>query len=403
MGLRIRKWLLPGLLGFAMLAFAVWFLQPPPVLVDFGQVHVGTLEITVEEEAQTRVRDIYTISAPVAGRVVRSPRIVGDPVKIHETTLAILRPTMPAFIDERSRSELQAALAASAAAIELTQHDVRRLEAERELARSELTRAQTLANKGFLATEKLEEANRAAEVSEHALAAARAELEVQRNKQAAIRAQLAEPGDFDQKNNGLHELRLTAPISGEVLRVLQESEAIVVAGTPLIEVADTSDLEIRADLLSTDAVRVEIGAAARILDWGGPPLEARVTRLDPVGFEKVSALGIEELRVPVILELTSPKQAWRRLKHNFRVTIEITLARMNDTLLAPSAALFRHGDGWAVFVAKQGRARLRPVEVGLGSETFTEVSQGLDDGDWVILYPDERITDDARVAARVES
>jgi len=105
----------------------------------------------------------------------------------------------------------------------------------------------------------------------------------------------------------------------------------------------------------------------------------------------------------VILELTSPKQAWRRLKHNFRVTIEITLARMNDTLLAPSAALFRHGDGWAVFVAKQGRARLRPVEVGLGSETFTEVSQGLDDGDWVILYPDERITDDARVAARVES
>ncbi|AXS40197.1 HlyD family efflux transporter periplasmic adaptor subunit [Breoghania sp. L-A4] len=402
MGQWVRKSLLAGLLGFAVLAFAVWFLRPQPVLVDFGQVHIGTLKITVEEEARTRARDIYTVSAPVAGRVVRNPRIAGDPVTMNETTVAILRPTMPAFLDERSRSELHASLTAAEAAIRLTQHEVRRLEAERELAGNKLTRAHALADRGILPIEKLEEADRAAEVSKHALAAARAELEVQRNRHAAIQAQLADPRDFDQKSNEFQELRLTSPVSGEVLRVLQQSEAVVAAGTPLIEVADTSDLEIRADLLSTDAVQVEIGASARIIGWGGPPLGARVTRLDSAGFEKVSALGIEELRVPVILELTSPEQQWRRLKHNFRVTAEITLKRMENALLAPSAALFRSGDGWTVFVSEQGRARLRNVDIGLGNEAFTEVILGLDDGERVVLYPDERIADGTRVRERVQ-
>lgn len=399
---RLRKWLVTGALGFVVSAFAVWFLRPQPVLVDFGQVHVGTLEITVEEEARTQARKIYTVSAPVAGRVTRSPRIAGDQVTVNETTLAILQPTMPAFVDKRSRSELEAALNAAAAAIRQAQHKVGRLEAERKLANNQLTRARALAQRGVLPTDRLEEANRAAQVGEHALAAAHAELEVQSNRHASIQAQLAEPGDFDPESDGIHELRLTAPVSGEVLRVLQESEAVVSAGTPLIEVADTRELEIRADLLSTDAVQVEIGAMARILDWGGPPLGARVTRLDPVGFEKISALGIEELRVPVILELTGREQEWRRLKHNFRVTAEITLSRREGALLVPSAALFRRDESWAVLVLEQGRARLRHVGIGLGNEAFTEVLAGLEDGQQVILYPDERIADGTRIAERAD-
>ncbi|WP_428688374.1 efflux RND transporter periplasmic adaptor subunit [Roseibium sp.] len=402
MGPRFRKWLLTGVPVLAGLAFAVWFLRPQPVLVDFGQVHVGTLDITVEEEARTLARKIYTVSAPVAGRVTRNPRTVGDKVTGHETTLAILLPTMPAFVDERSRSELQAALNAAEAAIRQTQHKVGRLEAERDLAGSQLSRARALTQRGVLPAERLEAANRAAQVSEHALAAARAELEVQSNRHAAIQAQLIEPGDFEPESNGIHELRLTSPVSGEVLRVLQESEAVVPAGTPLIEVADTSELEIRADLLSTDAVQVEIGAAARILDWGGPPLEAVVTRLDPVGFEKTSALGIEELRVPVFLELTSPEKEWQRLKHNFRVTAEITLSRRENALLVSSAALFRRGESWAVFVLEQGRARVRNVQIDLGNGTFTEVLRGLEDGEQVVLYPDERIADGTRVAERAD-
>lgn len=400
MGHRTRTRLLTGLVGLAVLASAVWFLRPQPVLVDLGRVQIGTLEITVEEEARTRARDIYIVSAPVAGRVVRSPLTVGDPVTKNETTVAVLLPTMPAFVDERSRSELRAALTAAAAAIELSAHEVRRLETELGFARDALARAQALAERNAVSDEALEKAQQAAEAGEHALAAARAQLEVRRNQYAAIEAQLAEPRDFDPSGENRQELRLTASVSGEVLRVLQESAAVVAPGTPLIEVADTSDLEIQSDLLSTDAVQVEIGAPARILDWGGPPLEARVTRLDPAGFEKVSALGIEELRVPVILELTSPAPEWQRLKHNFRVTAEIVLTRKQDVLLVPSAALFRHGDGWAVFVLEGGRARLRGVEVGPGNQNLSEVSQGLDEGERVILYPDERIADGTRLAER---
>ncbi len=272
--------------------------------------------------------------------------------------MATLRPTMPAFIDERSREELRAALSEAEAGIEYIKHEVRRIETEAELARSELARTQALSDRDLVSVENLDKARRAAEAREHALAAARAELEVQRNRYAAIEAQLSEPGDFDLNATGFQELHLTAPVSGKVLRVVQKSESVVAAGTPLIEIADTRDLEIRVDLLSTDAVQVEAGAMARILDWGGPPLEARVIRLDPAGFEKTSALGIEELRVPVILELTSPDEAWSRLKHNFRVTAEITLARIENAPLAPSAALFRSGDGWAV------RARARPASRG---------------------------------------
>lgn len=397
-----RKRIFWGVLFITALAIAVWLLRPQPVLVELGQVRVGTLDITVTEEARTRARNVYTVSAPVAGRVVRSPRIVGDPVTKNETTLAILRPTMPAFIDERTRSELRAALTAADATIQLTQHEVRRLEAERQLADSELRRAKALAERNVLADESLEMAIRAAEVTEHALAAANAELEVQRNNRAAIEAQLAGPNDYNRGGNGMRELRLTAPISGEVLRILQESEAVVAAGTPLIEVADTSELEIEADLLSTDAVKIEPGAPARVLDWGGAALEAHVTRIDPAGFEKVSALGIEELRVPVILDLVSPEREWQQLKHNFRVTVEISVARLEDRLLVPSPALFRHGEEWAVFAAEEGRARLRDVEVGLRNETFTEVIDGLSAAESVILFPDERIADGTRVVERMQ-
>lgn len=396
------KSLFAGLCGVALLGFLIWFLRPQPVLVDIGETRNGTLAITVEEEARTRARAIYTVSAPVAGRVVRNALVAGDAVTRNETVVVILRPTMPAFIDERSREELRAALSEAEAGIEYMRHEVGRIETEAELARSELARAQALANRNLVSVANLDKARRAAEASEHALAAARAELEVRRNRYAAIEAQLSEPGDFDQNAQGFQELHLTAPVSGEVLRVVQKSESVVAAGTPLIEIANTRDLEIRVDLLSTDAVQVEVGATARILDWGGPPLEARVTRLDPAGFEKTSALGIEELRVPVILELTSPDDAWSRLKHNFRVTAEITLASVENALLVPSAALFRSGDGWAVFVFEQGRARLRKVEIGRGNESSTSVQGGFAAGERVILYPDERIAEGTRVAVRVD-
>ena len=396
------KSLLAGLCGIALLGFLIWFLRPQPVLVDIGETRVGILTITVEEEARTWARAIYTISAPVAGRVVRNALVAGDAVTRNETVVATLRPTMPAFIDERSREELRAALSEAEAGIEYIKHEVGRIETEAELARSELTRTQALSDRDLVSVENLDKARRAAEAREHALAAARAELEVQRNRYAAIEAQLSEPGDFDLNATGFQELHLTAPVTGKVLRVVQKSESVVAAGTPLIEIADTRDLEIRVDLLSTDAVQVEAGAMARILDWGGPPLEARVIRLDPAGFEKTSALGIEELRVPVILELTSPDEAWSRLKHNFRVTAEITLASVENALLVPSAALFRSGDGWAVFVFEQGRARLRKVEIGRGNESSTSVQGGFAAGERVILYPNERIAEGTRVAVRVD-
>lgn len=382
------------------LAGAAWFVWPQAIPADTAEAARGPMAVTIEDDGRTRLREIYTVSAPVAGMVVRNPRKEGDPVTGGETVVALLRPAPPGFLDERTRAELVAARQAADAAVAGMEHEVSRLEADRAFARRDLIRIETLARDGVVSGRALEEAETAITVTEHALAAARAELAVQQSERARITARLAtSPADAPAAPRA-GEIRLLAPATGRVLRVLQESEAVVAAGTPLIQVSDPADLEVVADLLSTDAVRVEVGAPARIVDWGGPPINGRVARIEPAGFPKVSALGIEELRVETIVDLTDPAEQWRRLGHDFRVVVEVTIWQGEDVLTVPVGAMFRNGEGWAVFAVRDGRARLARIEVGHSNASEAEILGGLAEGDRVILYPSDRIADGTRVVRR---
>ncbi len=379
---------------------AVWFAWPAPVPVDFATVVQGPMEVSVEDEGKTRVRHVYTVSAPVTGKVLRTPRKIGDRVTADETIVAVMQATSPAFLDIRSREELQAAFAAADAAVGFAEHEVRRIEAALEFARSELQRAQALARKDVIAARALDKATVDVETNEHALASARAQIEVKRSERASIAARLNEPTSEAAPPDLARGIQLRAPVSGRVLAIPQESEAVVKAGAPLIEIGDPRDLEIVVDLLSSDAVQVEVGSSVRIEGWGGPSIRAQVTRVDPAGFTKVSALGIEEQRVRTIVDLLDPPEAWSRLGHDFRVIAHVTLWNAEDVLTVPVASLFRRADEWAVFAVKDGRARSTVVEIGRRNNRVAEVLGGLSAGDRVILHPSDRITDGTAVSGR---
>jgi HlyD family secretion protein len=392
------------LLGILVAALAVaaaaWFAWPRPIPVEIASVATGFMEVTVEEEGRTRVRNVYTVSAPIAGRALRTARRVGDEVIADETVVAILEPPDPGLLDLRSREELEAALSAAEAAVGLAEHEVQRLEATLELARAELGRAEALADRAIVSAVALDRARVDVDVNEHALASARAHLDVRRSEGASIAARLAAPGAGSEAASAGWAVPLRAPATGRVLRVLQESEVVVPAGTPLIEVGDPLDLEVVSDLLSSEAVQLDVGAPVRIDGWGGPPIRGEVVRIDPAGFTKISALGIDEQRVRAVIDLVDPPEAWSRLGHDFRVIVHITQWSAEDVLTVPVAALFRRQDGWAVFRVEEGRARAATVQIGRRNNRAAEVVGGLADGQVVILHPSDRITDGAAVADR---
>lgn len=388
---------------------AIWFAWPRPVQVDLAVAAVGPLVVTVDDEGRSRVRHVYTVSAPVAGRVLRiSEPESGNPASLHrgdevianETVVATMRPVDPSLIDIRSRRELEAAAVAARAAVTLAEAEMRRSAATLEFSRGELRRAESLARSSTISSRALDEARLAVEIGEASLASAEAQLDVRRSEHAAALARLAEPADLDAAGDAACCIQLRAPISGRVLNVIQESEAIVPAGSPLVEIGDTADIEIVVDLLSAEAVRIEPGAPARIEGWGGPALNGRVARVDPGGFVKVSALGIEERRVSVLVELTDPPGAWAQLGHDFRVIVHITAWSTDEALAVPISALFRIGDDWAVFVAKDGRARTSIVDVGNRNPRMAEILSGLEEGDAVIVHPSDRVANGVPVMSR---
>lgn len=398
-----RIWLkrIAGVLVISVvIAGAVWFAWPRPMQVDLATVVRGPMEVTVEDEGRTRVRHVYTVSAPIHGTVLRTPRHVGDEVIVDTTVVAVMQATAPSFLDARSREELQAALAAAKAAVELAEHEVRRIERALEFARAELRRGEELARRNVVSTQTIEKAQVDVDTTVHALASAKAQLAVRRSEQASLAARLIEPGSEASSPDAAGGIQLRAPVSGRVLAIHLESEAVVQPGTPLIDIGDPGDLEVVVDLLSSEAAQIEPGAAVRIDGWGGPTLQGRIRRIDPAGFTKVSALGIEEQRVRTVIELLDPPEAWPRLGHDFRVIVNVTAWSSEDVLTVPVAALFRRGDGWAVFVARDGRARSTTAEIGRRTNRVAEVLAGLSPGEQVILHPSDRIADGVAVAER---
>ncbi len=393
-----------------VLAGLAWFAWPQPIPVDLATVSKGPMEVTVDDDGKTEVRHVYTVSAPTAGKVLRisNPpgdeaisRHVGDRVVANQTVVAVMQPMTPSFIDFRSREETEAAVAAADAAVKYAQSEVGRLEAAVTFYRAELERAQALASTRTISAEALDKAKFDVENNEASLASAKAQVEVWESVRASLAARLINPSSATSSTDPACCIKLRAPATGRVLKVVQESEAVVQAGTPLIEIGDPLDLDVVADLLSTDAVQIKTGSPVRIDGWGGPPIRGRVTRVDPAGFLKVSALGIEEQRVRVTIDFVDPPQAWSRLGHDYRVTVHVTVWNSADTLAVPVGALFRKADSWAVFVLRDGRAHASSIQIGHRNNRVAEVVSGLSAGDRVILHPSDRVKNGGSVSERV--
>ncbi len=386
-------------LGLAI-AGIVWFAWPQPVPVDFAVVTKGAMEVTVDDEAKTSVREIYTVSAPVTGKLLRTSRDEGDTVIADETIIAVMQPVIPAFHDASTHAELLAAMSAAEAAEKFAQAEVRRIAASLDFSRKELKRAQALARTDAIAVRTLDKARFDAEANEAALASAKAQLDVRRSERASVAARLLDPSSVAAQSNPACCIQIRSPVAGRVLRILQESETIVQAGAPLIEIGDPQDLEVVAELLSTDAVQIKIGSSVRIDGWGGPPVQGRVTRVDPAGFVKISALGIEEQRVRTWIDFTDPPESWSQLGHDYRVIVHVTIWQDDTVLTAPAGAFFRKGNDWAVFTIRDGRARSTLVTLGQRNNQTAQIVSGLSEGDKVVLHPSDRISEGVAVAQR---
>jgi HlyD family secretion protein len=374
---RVRLiWIGAALLVAAAVAFLVW---PRPIEVDIVRADRGTVRVEIVDEGRTRMHDVYVLSAPVSGRVLRVEVEPGDPVKAGAVVARMAR-AAAGFLDTRADLQARAALAAAEA-------NERAAAAEAALAERESARVRSLAAARLVAEAAVDEAQARAATAAATRAAAEAEV-------ARARSALLSP---DRVAGGLVAVR--APVAGRVLRVPQESEAVIGAGTALVEIGDPSRIEVVAEFLSQDAVRMRPGAAATIENWGGPPLAARVERIEPVARTKVSALGVEEQRTNVILELVAAEAA-SRLGHDYRVDARVVVAENENALRVPLGALFRTGERWSVFRVEQGRARLTPVEVGDADTRYRVVSAGLDEGDAVIEFPSSAVVDGTRVVGR---
>lgn len=387
----------------------VWIVRPRPIPVDLATLVREPMEITVDDEAITRVRHIYTVSAPISGTVLRishpagAPgvsRHVGDEVTAHVTVVAVMQPTTPAFLDARSREELTASIRGADAAVKQAEAEVQRIGAVLALSHAEFRRAENLAHSDTISRQAFDEIKFEVDGQEAALASAKAQLEVQRSLRASLAARLIGPTQMAAPTGPDCCIEIRAPASGRVLRIVQDSEAVVPVGAPLIEIGDPLDLEIVADLLSTDAVQVVPGAPVHIDGWGGPAIAGRVKRVDPAGFVKVSALGIEEQRVPTTIDFVDPPELRSRLGHDFRVVVHITVWRAEDVLTVPVGALFRSGDQWAVFAIRDGRARITPLQIDHRNNRSAEVLSGASAGDQVVLHPSDRIKDGVSVSVR---
>jgi HlyD family secretion protein len=393
---RIILWGALVVLLAAGLTYSFW---PRPMPVDLGEATRGPMRVTIDDEGETRVTDVYVVSAPLSGRLLRIERDVGDSVQANETVVVTIRPREPDLLDVRSHHEAEAVVKAAEAAMTLVTAEQERARAELRFAETELLRKENLAKRGNISQRGLDSARLDVKIREAAVAAADAALQVKRFDLETARVHLIPPGSFAESVGAPCCVEVRAPVSGRILRIIRESESVVAAGEPLLEIGDPRQLEIVADLLSSDAMQARVGAQVLIEAWGGGGvLNGRVRRVEPYGFTKVSALGIEEQRVNVIIDFADPPAAG--LGHGYRVEVGIVVWQAEDVLRVPLGALFRVGEAWAVFVEADGRSRLREVGIGHRNSAFAEVLEGLEDGARVVLHPSDRIEDGSRIVER---
>lgn len=396
---RVKRWRWAigiGALVAIALGYSFW---PEAVPVDTAEVTRGPMAVGITDDGVTRIHDLFVVSAPVTGRITRIEIEPGDAVVANETVVARMaaRPATP--LDARTRRELSNALAAAGAAQRSAAAQVQRARAGVALARRELERAETLADRGFLAQAALDSRRADAEAQSAALAAARASVEQARAEADRIRALLSQPAPDDAQGG---PVVVRSPASGVVLRRLTESEGVIAEGTPLVEIGDPAQVEVVTDLLSREAVRVEPGARVEITGWGGArPLIGRVRTIEPFGRLKISALGIEEQRVNVVIDFADDAAALARLGHGYQIDATIILWRREDAVRLPIGALFRGADGaWHVYAIEGGRAVERVIDVGRINDDHAEILDGIEPGASVIINPGNQVRDGRRVRPR---
>jgi len=390
-----RTQLLLLIAAVLLTAALAWAFRPSPLLVEVRTVDRGPIEIGFEEEGRTRLRDRWLVAAPVTGTVRRVELREGDPVETGNP-VAELEPSVAALIDPANRARLEAEAAAARDALAAADARVRAAEAAANLSASEAKRIGDLAAQRLVSASALDAARAAERRDAAALLAARAEAAAARHRLASIEAVLVGEG----RSGGAVVLPVLAPASGVVIRRLIEGPAPVATGTPILEIGDPRQIEIVVEVLSTQAVALAPGQPARVLRWGGEgELSARVRRIEPGGFTKISALGVEEQRVRVILDPEGEDARWASLGDGYRVEVAFVTWRTADALRVPTAALYRRQGDWFVYLNDAGRARERKVEIGRRGTDWAEVLSGLEPGERVIVFPDARLAEGVRVAA----
>ncbi len=400
----VKRWvrrILLSLVGLGLLAALVYAFLPKPVAVDMAPAKRGALRVTVDEDGRTRIRDRYVVAAPLAGRLRRIDAKAGYEVVAGDTVLAIMEPTDPALLDARAHAEADARVKAAEKARERANTQLERARAADQLCRSNLDRAKRMYASRSISDHEYEEFAAKHRTTVEDLRAAEFDIQIRDYELDLARAALlrTRPTVAGGMQNGRFDIR--SPISGYVLRVFQESETVTIPGMRLLEVGDPGELEIEIDVLSSDAVKIRKGAKIYLEHWGGDePLIARVRQVEPAGFTKISALGVEEQRVWVIADFDDPPEKRKHLGDAYRVEARIVVWENPDVLKVPAGALFRHADGWAVFMVRDGHAKVQSVQVGHTNGVESEIISGLSADDQVVVHAGDKVKDGVAVVAR---
>jgi len=394
-----RRWVILLGVAAAVVALVVYGMMPRPVVVDVSKVTRGPLRVTIEEEGKTRVQDRFVVSAPVSGFVRRITLDVGDKVTRGQV-VAQLEPLRSTVLDPRSRAEAEARVESAKAALDAAKENARVAVASDDYARAKFERTKKLHDSGFASKDELERAESEARQSRSTLKSSEFAVEVARSDREAARTQLLYSSGEGGRGPG-GKIAVRAPVEGSVLGIPHKDEGVVEAGRPLIEIGNPRALEVEVDVLSSDAVRIRPGTTVHFDRWGGDGLlEGKVRTVEPTGFTKVSALGVEEQRVLVITDITSALALWEKLGDGYRLEASFLLWEGDDILQVPASALFRYEDGWAVFAVEGGRAKRRTVTVGRRNGLVAQILSGLAEGETVIPHPSDQIEDGTRVRKR---
>jgi HlyD family secretion protein len=391
------KKFLPVLAGMALLGLIAWGLWPKPILIETGKVATGPLTVRVSEEGKTRVKNRYVVAAPVAGKMRRVLLRPGDVVVAGETLLTTIEPIDPPLLDPRARVQAELLVSMQEVSLKQAMATLDAQKASLTMAEAGRDRVRAVIRVGTVSAADRDRAEGDALMRAAEVRATEFSLQVLNYEIIQARAALERPNYLHPDN--LVEVK--SPVSGRVLRVMQESEIVAPSGMAILEVGDLSDLEIEAEILSRDAVAIRLGDTVEIALWGGEsPLNGRVRRVEPAAFTKISALGVEEQRVIVLCDLIDPQEQAKALGDRFRVEVRVAIWHSDSVLLAPAGALFREGNAWKAYVFQNEQAKLTAITAGHSDGRFTEILEGLKAGDEILLHPPDTIADGASVTKR---